>query len=101
MGFKARVQEYRRPILGIVSVIGFFILWELFLTYVVTFNPFFITKPTLMAVAAKKTDHQRRALERSVHQREGLLFRIHRCRVGRYPDRNSHGVEEKGLNVTT
>ncbi len=54
MGFKARVQEYQRPILGIVSVIGFFVLWQLFLTYAVTFNPFFITKPTLMASAAGK-----------------------------------------------
>ena len=54
MGFKERVQAYQRPILGIVSVIGFFILWELFLTYVVTFNPFFISKPTLMVLAAKK-----------------------------------------------
>jgi len=54
MEFKARVQEYQRPIFGLVAVIGFFVLWELVLTYVVTFNPFFISKPTLMVSAAKK-----------------------------------------------
>ena len=54
MGFKEKFQDYQRPILGILSVIGFFVLWELFLTYVVTFNPFFISKPTLMVLAAKK-----------------------------------------------
>ena len=54
MGFKERLQEYQRPILGLISVVGFFLLWEFFLTYVVTFNPFFISKPTLMASAASK-----------------------------------------------
>jgi NitT/TauT family transport system permease protein len=54
MGFKEKVQEYQRPILGAVAVIGFFILWELVLTYVVTFNPFFISKPSLIAAAAGK-----------------------------------------------
>ncbi|MFQ5849102.1 MAG: ABC transporter permease [Candidatus Binatia bacterium] len=54
MGFKEKLQEYQRPILGMVSVVGFFVLWELLLTYVVTFNPFFISKPSLMASAAGK-----------------------------------------------
>jgi ABC-type nitrate/sulfonate/bicarbonate transport system permease component len=45
--------EYQRPLLGALAVIGFFLLWEFLLTYVFPFNPFFITKPSLIAVAAK------------------------------------------------
>lgn len=38
--------------MGAFSVISFFVLWELLLGYVVVFNPFFVTKPSLMAQAA-------------------------------------------------
>ena len=54
MGFKEKVQEYQRPIFGVVSVIGFFIVWEFLLTYVFTLNTFFMSKPTLMAEAGGK-----------------------------------------------
>lgn len=51
MGLKEIYQEYRRPILGTVSVVGLMILWELLLTYVIPLNPFFFTKPSLIAGA--------------------------------------------------
>ncbi|MFQ5683077.1 MAG: ABC transporter permease [Candidatus Binatia bacterium] len=54
MGVKERIQEYQRPIFGLISVIAFFSLWQLLLTYVVPFNPFFMSKPSLMLLAAKK-----------------------------------------------
>ncbi len=54
MGLKERVQEYQRPLFGFVAVVGFFILWEFLLTYVIPFNPFFITKPSLIAGATGK-----------------------------------------------
>ncbi len=52
MGVKERLRENQRPILGLVSVVGFFLLWEFLLTYVVTLNPFFISKPSLIASSA-------------------------------------------------
>lgn len=54
MGLKERVQEYQRPLFGFVAVVGFFILWEFLLTYVIPLNPFFITKPSLIAAATGK-----------------------------------------------
>ncbi|MCH8055474.1 MAG: ABC transporter permease [Deltaproteobacteria bacterium] len=54
MGFRERFQEHHRLVFGLVSVIAFFILWEFLLTYVFTLNTFFMSKPTLMATAAKK-----------------------------------------------
>lgn len=52
MRAKERFQDYQRPILGLISVVGFFLLWEFLLSYVVTLNPFFMSKPSLIAVAA-------------------------------------------------
>jgi len=46
-------QSYQRFVLGTASVIGFILLWQLLLTYIIPFNSFFITKPSLIAVAAK------------------------------------------------
>lgn len=54
MGLKEIYQEYRRPILGTVSVVGLMILWELLLTYVIPLNPFFFTKPSLIAGAFRE-----------------------------------------------
>lgn len=54
MALKDICREYRRPILGAVSVIGFFLLWEWVSTYVVTVDPFFFTQPSKIAVAAKE-----------------------------------------------
>ncbi|MBI2088684.1 MAG: ABC transporter permease [Deltaproteobacteria bacterium] len=51
MGAKRIYQEYQRPILGLVSVAGLFLAWELVLTYLVPLNPFFFTKPSLIATA--------------------------------------------------
>lgn len=51
MGFKEKYEEYQRPILGLASVIGFIIIWELVLTYLIPLNPFFFTKPSLIGVA--------------------------------------------------
>ncbi|MEK6602171.1 MAG: ABC transporter permease [Candidatus Binatota bacterium] len=55
MGFKEKYYEYQRPILGTVSVVGLVILWELVFTYLIPLNPFFFTKPSLIAPAF--TDH--------------------------------------------
>lgn len=51
MGFKEKYEEYQRPILGLVSVVGFISVWELVLTYLIPLNPFFFTKPSLIAGA--------------------------------------------------
>ena len=51
MGLKAIYQEYHRPILGSASVLGFILVWELVLTFLIPLNPFFFTKPSLIAVA--------------------------------------------------
>ncbi|MCY4443024.1 MAG: ABC transporter permease [Deltaproteobacteria bacterium] len=51
MGFKGLSEGTVRFLLGAVAVAGFFLVWELLLTYVFVFNPFFITKPSLMAAA--------------------------------------------------
>jgi len=53
VNLKDAYQEYQRFILGSASVIGFILVWELLLTYVIPFNSFFITKPSLIADAAK------------------------------------------------
>jgi ABC-type nitrate/sulfonate/bicarbonate transport system permease component len=47
-------EEYRRPILGLLSLIGFVALWEFTLTYVIAFDPFFFTKPSDIAAASKE-----------------------------------------------
>ncbi len=54
MRFKEIYSEYQRLILGTASVMGFIVIWQLLLTYVIPFNSFFITKPSLIAVAAKE-----------------------------------------------
>jgi NitT/TauT family transport system permease protein len=51
MGFKEKYYEYQRLILGAVSVLGLVALWELLLTYGIPLNPFFFTKPSLIAGA--------------------------------------------------
>jgi NitT/TauT family transport system permease protein len=51
MAFKETVSEYRRPILGALSVVGLIFLWEFAFTYVLPLDPFFFTKPSLIAVA--------------------------------------------------
>jgi NitT/TauT family transport system permease protein len=52
------VQEYytehRRLVLGVLSVIFLVTAWELLLTYVFPVNPFFFTKPSLIAEAFKE-----------------------------------------------
>jgi ABC-type nitrate/sulfonate/bicarbonate transport system permease component len=52
--FKERFQDYQRPILGLISVVSFFLLWEFLLTYVITLNPFFLSKPSLIASSADR-----------------------------------------------
>ena len=54
MGVKGIYQEYRRPILGLVSVAGLLLVWELVLTYLIPVNPFFFTKPSLIATAFRE-----------------------------------------------
>ena len=46
IGFMTR---HRKPLLGMLSVVLFFALWEATLTWVVPFNPLFISKPSLIA----------------------------------------------------
>ena len=54
MGVKRIYREHERVILGVVSLISVALLWEFTLTYVIPLNPFFFTKPSLIAVAAKE-----------------------------------------------
>lgn len=54
MALKDKYYEYQRPILGMASVIGLILLWELCLSYLIPLNPFFFTKPSLIAVAFKE-----------------------------------------------
>ena len=51
MGFRGLSEGSVRFLLGAAAVVGFFLAWEFALTYVFTFNPFFITKPSIMAAA--------------------------------------------------
>jgi len=54
MAFKRFYADYQRPILGVISVVGVMLLWELAFTYVIPLNPFFFTKPSLIAEAFKE-----------------------------------------------
>lgn len=54
MGLKPIYQKYQRPILGLASVAGLFLAWELVLTYLIPVNPFFFTKPSLIATAFRE-----------------------------------------------
>ena len=54
MAFKSFYSDYQRPLLGITSVIGMLLLWELAFTYVIPLDPFFFTKPSLIATAFKE-----------------------------------------------
>jgi ABC-type nitrate/sulfonate/bicarbonate transport system permease component len=54
MGFKSIYSDYQRLLLGMVSVIGVMLLWELAFTYAISLNPFFFTKPSLIAAALKE-----------------------------------------------
>ena len=44
-------HRHQRAVLGLASLVCFFAGWELLLTYVVPLNPFFFTKPSLIAAA--------------------------------------------------
>lgn len=44
------LHSHRRFTIGFVSVIFFFLIWEAMLTWVVPFNPLFISKPSLIGV---------------------------------------------------
>lgn len=54
MGAKNLYETHQRAILGVVSLIAFAALWEFTLTYLVPLNPFFFTKPSAIAAAAKE-----------------------------------------------
>lgn len=54
MGFKSIYSDYQRLLLGMVSVIGVVLLWELAFTYAISLNPFFFTKPSLIGAALKE-----------------------------------------------
>ena len=51
MELRAFYQEHYRAILGTASVLALIAFWELLLTFVIPLNPFFFTKPSLIAVA--------------------------------------------------
>lgn len=51
MRFKVFYEDHRRLVLGLASFIFLVGAWELLLTYVVPLNPFFFTKPSLIAKA--------------------------------------------------
>ncbi|MDP2602846.1 MAG: ABC transporter permease [Deltaproteobacteria bacterium] len=54
MAFKNWLQEYQRPLLGFASVAAVILFWEITLTFLIPLNPFFFTKPSLIAVAFKE-----------------------------------------------
>ena len=54
MTAKGHFTEYRRLWLGLCSVFFLVAAWELVLTYLFTVNPFFFTKPSLIAAAFKE-----------------------------------------------
>lgn len=54
MNAKVYYTEHRRLVLGVLSVIFLVAAWELLLTYVFPVNPFFFTKPSLIAEAFKE-----------------------------------------------
>ena len=54
MALKKIFREYQRAILGCVSVLGVILIWELALTFLIPLNPFFFTKPSLIAIAFKE-----------------------------------------------
>lgn len=54
MTLKRYLAEHRRFWLGLASVFLFVSVWELTLTYLVPVNPFFFTKPSLIAAAFKE-----------------------------------------------
>jgi len=54
MAFKSFLSNYQRLLLGTVSVIGVIFLWELAFTYVIPLDPFFFTKPSLIAAAFRE-----------------------------------------------
>ena len=54
MALRDKYSEHQRSILGLLSLAGLIGAWELALTYLVPLNPFFFTKPSLIAVAFKE-----------------------------------------------
>lgn len=54
MAFKNWLQEYQRPLTGFASVAAVFLIWQIALTFFIPLNPFFFTKPSLIAVAFKE-----------------------------------------------
>ena len=54
MKIKEFFAEHRRLWLGLSSVLFVLAAWEMLLTYVFPLNPFFFTKPSLVAVAFKE-----------------------------------------------
>jgi NitT/TauT family transport system permease protein len=54
MNAKDYYTEHRRLVLGVFSVIFLVAAWEMLLTYVFPVNPFFFTKPSLIAEAFKE-----------------------------------------------
>jgi NitT/TauT family transport system permease protein len=54
MALKRFYSDYQRAILGALSVTGLMLLWELAFTHVITLDPFFFTKPSLIATAFKE-----------------------------------------------
>jgi ABC-type nitrate/sulfonate/bicarbonate transport system permease component len=54
MTVKRIYTDYQRLILGMASVVAVTLLWEFLFTYVIPLNPFFFTKPSLIAEAFKE-----------------------------------------------
>jgi ABC-type nitrate/sulfonate/bicarbonate transport system permease component len=54
MKLRSFYQAHYRAILGTMSVLTLIVIWELVLTFVIPLNPFFFTKPSLIAVAFKE-----------------------------------------------
>jgi NitT/TauT family transport system permease protein len=54
MAFKNWLQKFQRPLTGFASVAAVILIWQIALTFFIPLNPFFFTKPSLIAVAFKE-----------------------------------------------
>lgn len=54
MSLRRRVRAYRRALLGAASVAAFVAAWEAAFTFLIPWDPFFITKPSLIAGAFRE-----------------------------------------------
>ena len=73
-------DKHRKVLLGLLAVAIFFAAWQAVFLFV-PFNPLFISKPDLIAMALVVPAGQRRPAARSRDQRRAVPLRLHRRRA--------------------